>query len=157
MNVHIRSQEYTYLHPKLFPRMCILRVKLFEVNKLLTDKLIFTLIFFSGKTDKVKKKPAFRPHYNQLGELRSFVGPQVPVVALRATATQKTKEAILKTLCMKDCEEIIVTPNKKNIKFWVYEMKTTSENFNWLVNLLEKYGEKPPRMLIFFRQIGFMK
>ena len=74
-------------------------------------------------------------------------------MALTATATQKTKEAILKTLCMKECEEIIVTPNKKNIKFWVYEMKsTTSENFNWLVNLL-KYGEKTPRMLIFFRQI----
>ena len=102
----------------------------------------------------MKKKPAFRPHYNQLGELRSLVGPHVPVIALTATATQKTKETILKTLCMKDCEEIIVTPNKTNIKFWVYEMKsTTSENFDWLVSLLEKKAERTPRMLIFFRQI----
>ena len=102
----------------------------------------------------MKKKPAFRPHYNQLDELRSLVGLDVPLIALTATAAQRTKETILKTLCMKDCEEIIVTPNKTNIKFWVYEMKsTTSENFDWLVSLLEEKAERTPRMLIFFRQI----
>ena len=109
---------------------------------------------FSGKASK-SKKTAYRPCYGRLGELRSLAGPAVPVVALTATATKETRQTIIKDLCMDNCFEILVDPNKKNIKYWVQEVTddNISRNFEWLVTLLRTRGRTTPRMIIFFRQI----
>ncbi|XP_071117606.1 uncharacterized protein [Haliotis cracherodii] len=99
-----------------------------------------------------KNKAPFRPAYGQLGELRSLT--TVPVIALTATACTKTREIIKEKLCMQKCEEVIVSPNKCNIKYWMHETKhNLTEDFAWLADLLQN----TPRMIIFFRstrQIG---
>lgn len=116
--------------------------------------LLRTLYFFSGKTSK-SKQTAYRPCYGRLGELRSLAGSAVPVVALTATATKDTRQTIIKDLCMDNCFELLVDPNKTNIKYWVQEIVDDNicRNFDWLVTLLRSRGINTPRMIIFFRQI----
>lgn len=101
-----------------------------------------------------KSSEAYRPKYRQLGELRSLVNRKIPVVALTATADQETRKLIINTLCMDNPIEILVTPEKINVKYSV-EMggKEVCSNFKWLEDLLIKYGEKCPRIIVFFRQI----
>ncbi|XP_071177222.1 ATP-dependent DNA helicase RecQ-like [Mytilus edulis] len=75
-----------------------------------------------GLPDKKKKKLAYRPCYGRLDEIRSLVGGHVPVVALTATATEETKAVIKKQLCMDNCSEIMVNPDKKNVTYWVHNL-----------------------------------
>ena len=90
-----------------------------------------------------------------LGELRSLVGGMVPVIALTATATQETKAIIKQDLCLNNCTEVIMNPDKKNITYWVHTMETDEieSYFQWLVELLLVKKSETPRMIIFFRQI----
>ena len=114
--------------------------------------------FSSGKPDAVSKKAAYRPMYGCLGELRSLAGPNVPVVALTATASLETRKMIMKDLCMTDSAyQLVVDPNKENIKYWVLETgrgrDDICEEFDWLVDLIRRKGKDTPRMLVFFRKI----
>lgn len=96
--------------------------------------------------------------YGCLGELRSLAGPTVPVIALTATASEDTRKMILKDLCMtKSAFQLVVNPNKRNIKYGVFETgrgrEDICDDFDWLVNLIRKKGRDTPRMLVFFRKI----
>lgn len=77
----------------------------------------------------------------------------MPVIALTATATNETKDIILKDLCMEQCYEVILNPDKRNITYWVFNMDDITSNFQCLVNLLLTKKHETSRMLIFFRQI----
>lgn len=59
-------------------------------------------------------RKTFRPAYAQLGILGAMF-PNVPVVALTATANEKTKSKISSSLGMVKPEVIEVNPNRKNI------------------------------------------
>ena len=59
-------------------------------------------------------RKTFRPAYAQLGILGAMF-PNVPVVALTATATEKTKSQISSSLGMVKPEVIEVNLNKKTI------------------------------------------
>ena len=104
------------------------------------------------------KRAAFRPSYGKLGEIRSLAGRNIPVIALTATASFDTIQMIKKDLCFDQCLEIVVSPNKVNIKYDVIDIKNsdTRENFEWLIQLLEKHGINTPRMIIFFRKVEHM-
>ncbi|XP_053387237.1 uncharacterized protein LOC128551014 [Mercenaria mercenaria] len=105
-------------------------------------------------TAKKKETPVYRPAYSQLGELRSLVQKHVPVIALTATADEATRNLIIKSLCMSNPQQILITPEKKNVKYSVETgSKDTCSNFKWLRDLLDKYGENCPRIIVFFRQI----
>lgn len=56
----------------------------------------------------------FRPAYAQLSML-SALFPKVPIVALTATATERTRRAISSSLGMTDPVTIAVNPNRSNI------------------------------------------
>ena len=101
---------------------------------------------------------AFRGAYGKLGELRSLAGPDVPVVALTATASFETMETIKRDLCFDACMEVIVSPNKPNIRYHVIDIKCNDVryNFQWLAELLEKDGINTPRMIVFFRKVEHM-
>ena len=76
------------------------------------------------------------------------------MIALTATATQQTREVIIKDLSMNACTQIIVDPNKMNVKYSVENgAKEVCDNFKWLANLLMSEGSQCPRVIVFFRQI----
>ena len=96
--------------------------------------------------------------YGCLGEIRSLVGPKIPVVALTATASTRVADIILKDLCMTETVfKLTVNPNKENIKYWVFETSRgrgdIGKDFDWLTDMLRREGIKMPRMIIFFRKI----
>ena len=99
----------------------------------------------------------FRPAYGKLGEMRSFFGRCVPLVALTATASKDSIVKIQSSLGMQNRLEIVGDPDKKNIKYHVQAVeKDIPSNFRWLVDLLRKKGIQTPRMVIFFRRIEYM-
>ena len=49
------------------------------------------------------------------------------MIALTATATEDTRNVIMKDLCMKNCEQIIINPNKPNVKYSVEVTKEKDE------------------------------
>ena len=118
---------------------------------------------YSGKSEGKRKTSSlsgspFRPQYGELGQLRSLIARSIPVVALTATATEETRNIILKDLCMKNAEQIIINPNKPNVK---YSVEVTNEkdvcnNFRWLLDILSSEGVACPRIIIFFRQIKYI-
>ena len=82
---------------------------------------------------------AFRKNYSRLGELRSILKRNTPFIVLTATATQSTKDFIIKQLVMRDCVQLITIPDKRNIRF---SMSTASpddlaSSFGWLIEELK--------------------
>ena len=84
-------------------------------------------------------KEPFRKWCGLVGEIRSFLPKQVSFLALTATASPLTRDKIIKSLSLKKCLEISVSPNRENIKLLV--LKVTSEisvNFTWLARELNE-------------------
>ena len=84
-------------------------------------------------------KEPFRKWGSLVVEIRSFLPKQVSFLALTATASPLTRDKIIKSLSLKKCLEISVSPNRENIKLLV--LKVTSEisvNFTWLATALNE-------------------
>lgn len=62
----------------------------------------------------------FRPHYLKLGQLRTRY-PNVPIIALTATATSKVLKDILDTLELKEPKNIIASSFRKNLYYDVID------------------------------------
>ena len=153
MSTHVRSFLYLYLLGKDHNIKCMYLSLNTDID-IINIKITLQSILCSGKGDKSRKLAPFRPSYGQLGELRSLVEKKVPVIALTATATQQTREIIMKDLSMENCTQIIVDPNKKNVKYSVENgCKEICDNFKWLLEMLASTGPECPRSIVFFRQI----
>ena len=54
----------------------------------------------------------------------------------------------------KSAFQLVVDPNKRNTKYWVFETgcgrEDICDDFDWLVNLIRKKEKDTPRMLVFF-------
>ena len=104
---------------------------------------------------------AFRESYSRLYELRSLA-PNVPMVALTATATKLTKDTILNLLSMEGAVEITESPNKLNVAYVVQYMDKNTElefYFAWLTDELKRDREKTERTIIYcqtIRQCGLL-
>ncbi len=77
----------------------------------------------------------FRPDYRNLGMLKKLF-PQVPVIALTATATEKVREDIIRHLNLTKAPIFISSFNRDNLNLRVIGKK---QAFPKLVNLLQKY------------------
>ncbi len=60
----------------------------------------------------------FRPEYRQLKIIGSSF-PEVPIIALTATATQKVREDIINQLGLRDCKKYIASFNRENLFYHV--------------------------------------
>lgn len=95
---------------------------------------------FGAHESKKEFTAAFRECFSRLGELRSLAPqkPIAPMLALTATATLKTQESVIRSLCLrKDFVKIYLSPNRSNI--YLYKRKVTAEinmSFQWLVDKL---------------------
>ena len=77
----------------------------------------------------------FRPDYRNLGMLKKLF-PQVPVIALTATATEKVREDIVHHLNLTKAPIFISSFNRDNLNLSVVSKK---QAFPKLVHLLQKY------------------
>ncbi|MDV0441049.1 ATP-dependent DNA helicase RecQ [Methanorbis furvi] len=62
----------------------------------------------------------FRPEYREIKVLREKF-PNVPVIALTATATERVREDIVRELGMKNPREYVGSFNRKNLRYEAYE------------------------------------
>src|SRR5450432_4278526 len=59
----------------------------------------------------------FRPEYRRLREMMNLVNPNIPVIALTATATPKVQSDIIKNLSLRDPEIFISSFNRPNLYY----------------------------------------
>ncbi len=74
----------------------------------------------------------FRPEYRQLKIIGTSF-PDVPIIALTATATTKVREDIINQLELKDCKKYIASFNRENL---VYYVKPKQDAFRQIVEFL---------------------
>ncbi|MDO9098887.1 MAG: RecQ family ATP-dependent DNA helicase, partial [Candidatus Methanoperedens sp.] len=76
----------------------------------------------------------FRPEYRQLKIIGTSF-PDVPIIALTATATTKVREDIINQLELKDCKKYIASFNRENL---VYFVRPKQDAFRQIVEFLKK-------------------
>lgn len=67
----------------------------------------------------------FRPEYKQLKKLR-VIFPDTPIAALTATATERVKDDIIKSLHLKNAKTFTASFNRPNLNYFVYPKKGVS-------------------------------
>ncbi|MGB8218506.1 MAG: DNA helicase RecQ [Candidatus Methanoperedens sp.] len=75
----------------------------------------------------------FRPEYRQLKIIGTSF-PDIPIIALTATATTKVREDIVNQLELKDCRKYIASFNRENL---VYYVKPKQDAFRQIVEFLK--------------------
>src|ERR1700752_114681 len=60
----------------------------------------------------------FRPEYRELTKLRTQM-PDVPIMALTATATERVRADIIKELNLRDARCYVASFNRPNLTYWV--------------------------------------
>ena len=77
----------------------------------------------------------FRPDYKILKNLKNWY-PEIPIIALTATATDKVKKDIVKQLQIENAKVFVSSFERKNLKMKVIRKK---DAFPKLLNILENY------------------
>lgn len=111
--------------------------------------------FCRGEDQNGCKKQAFRKWFSHVGELRSLF-PKAGVVALSATSTVKIQKRVSKQLCVgPNAVEIIMSPNKANIKYSVYKVSSDIEvAMSWLVDGIQHLQNDFPKSLLYCSSIN---
>ncbi|XP_068726455.1 putative ATP-dependent DNA helicase Q1 [Montipora capricornis] len=110
---------------------------------------VHTAVHWGESTDN---KDPFRKWCGRVGEIRSLLPQGDPMLALTATGTAATRKRIKNLLSFKQGVEIIVSPNRKNVKLVI--KKVTSDiacNFSWLVKEVSRKGVECARTLIYVK------
>jgi RecQ family ATP-dependent DNA helicase len=104
---------------------------------------------FSSKKEEI----IFRVWFRRINELRSLAR-RVPVVALKATATSKTREQIMKTLEMENDIHVCEIPDRKNIAYVVEVVGSNpQETFQALIDEVREKGRASPKVIIYCPRI----
>jgi len=90
----------------------------------------------------------FRPDYRCLNSLKEIF-PDVPLLALTATATKKVREDIINQLRLRDAGVFVSSFNRANLHVRVIEKK---QAFPKLIKLLENYRNEPVIIYCFSRK-----
>jgi len=83
----------------------------------------------------------FRPEYTQLGNLRRLF-PDVPIMALTATADKITKQDILKQLHLEDAKTFIGSFDRPNLSLDVKRGYSAREKVRSIVELIRRHSEE---------------
>ncbi|MCX6736067.1 MAG: RecQ family ATP-dependent DNA helicase [Candidatus Parcubacteria bacterium] len=89
----------------------------------------------------------FRPDYRNLNLLRAKF-PNVPVIALTATATEKVREDIIKQLDLKKPQIFISSFNRPNLS---YEVLPKKDSLRTVLSLLKEYQDESAIIYCFSR------
>lgn len=80
----------------------------------------------------------FRPEYTQLGQIKDLF-PDVPIVALTATADKTTREDIITQLHIDKAQIFISSFNRPNLSLRVYRDYNENERMKVVMNLINQY------------------
>lgn len=90
----------------------------------------------------------FRPDYRNLNKLRTDF-PNIPIIALTATATQKVREDIVKQLCLPTPHIFTSSFNRQNLS---YEVLPKKDSFETILSLIELYPKESTIIYCFSRK-----
>ncbi len=90
----------------------------------------------------------FRPDYRGLGALRRSM-PDVPFIALTATATYRVRDDIVTQLGLKDPKRFVASFNRANLS---YEVRPKRDSFGQLAELLESRKNQSAIIYCFSRK-----
>ena len=90
----------------------------------------------------------FRPEYRNLKKLRGKF-PNIPIIALTATATEKVRADIVRQLELPNPRIFTSSFNRQNLS---YEVLPKKDSFNTILSLLENYQEKSVIIYCFSRK-----
>ena len=76
------------------------------------------------------------------------------MLALSATADKSMRQRLCKLLGFKGHKELVISPNKENIRFSVMECDKTFNCFNWLVDMLKEKKADAPHTIIFCHTVN---
>lgn len=82
----------------------------------------------------------FRPVYTQLASLKQTF-PDIPIMALTATADRITREDIVKQLNLRDPKVFISSFDRPNIKLTVVDSPDRRQKFAIITSLIDKYSQ----------------
>jgi len=78
----------------------------------------------------------FRPEYRRLREIMDLVNPDVPVIALTATATPKVQSDIIKNLSLRDPEIFISSFNRPNLYYEIQPKEKKDQTIRSIVKFI---------------------
>jgi len=93
--------------------------------------------------------------FARLQEFRSLL-PECPFIALTATATRDTREAIFESLLFNNPYMVLESPNKENISYVVHYMAKTSslsDYLSWIADEAIEHGTGATRTIIYCQTI----
>jgi len=90
----------------------------------------------------------FRPDYRNLNQLRTNF-PNIPIIALTATATQKVREDIVKQLDLPKPQIFTSSFNRENLS---YEVLPKKESFGTILSLIELHPKESVIIYCFSRK-----
>ena len=123
--------------------------------KNITNIYHYLIHFFCnrGQGNIKEKTAAFRACFGRLGDIRSLLPINSPILALIATATELVRNKTVKALAMKsDVVHIRINPIRPNI--YLYKLHVTSDLscFKWLLVVLTEQHQDAPKTIIYCRR-----
>jgi ATP-dependent DNA helicase RecQ len=80
----------------------------------------------------------FRPEYRRLREMMDLINPELPVIALTATATPKVQSDIVKNLGLRDPEVMISSFNRANLYYEVLPKINKDQTIKSMVKFISQ-------------------
>ncbi len=84
----------------------------------------------------------FRPEYRKLRDMISEINPNLPIIALTATATPKVQDDIVKNLELKNPKTIIASFNRPNLYYEVVPKTSKSQVLKHMVRYISQVKGK---------------
>ncbi len=84
----------------------------------------------------------FRPEYRRLKEMTELINPNVPIIALTATATPKVQSDIAKNLGLRDPNIFISSFNRANLYYEVQPKINVEQTNKSIVRFIQNYKNK---------------
>jgi ATP-dependent DNA helicase RecQ len=84
----------------------------------------------------------FRPEYRRLKEMTELINPNVPIIALTATATPKVQSDIVKNLGLRDPEIFISSFNRANLYYEILPKVNVDQTNKSIVRFIQSHKNK---------------
>ena len=84
----------------------------------------------------------FRPEYRRLKEMMDLINPDVPIIALTATATPKVQSDIVKNLGLRNAEIFISSFNRDNLYYEIQPKINLAQTNESIVRFIKQHKNK---------------